>query len=189
MWMVFRSPPSGPSFSPISSVWRADASELSQGFENALDLLGAFLVFAAETSGKLLRGGGGVGGEELADQGDLIGEAVGPGNGRFGIGNWRLGGIGAGDGALLRRPMIAATVLIVRAEPANEAALFLGGALVVEGDEAGEEFGFALAREGVQVGPDVGFEHGGIQLVVNVPKKGDKAVVLDLLLFGVEKWR
>jgi hypothetical protein len=30
-------------------------------------------------------------------------------------------------------------ILIVRAEPADEAALFLGGALVVEGDEAGEQ--------------------------------------------------
>jgi hypothetical protein len=30
-------------------------------------------------------------------------------------------------------------ILIVRAQPADEAALFLGGALVVEGDEAGEE--------------------------------------------------
>ena len=35
------------------------------------------------------------------------------------------------------RPVIAAT-LIVRAQPADEAALFLGGALVVEGDEAGQ---------------------------------------------------
>jgi hypothetical protein len=34
--------------------------------------------------------------------------------------------------------VIAAT-LILRAEVADEAALFLGGARVVEGDEAGEE--------------------------------------------------
>jgi len=34
--------------------------------------------------------------------------------------------------------VIAAT-LVVRAEPADEAALFLRGALVVEGDEAGEQ--------------------------------------------------
>jgi hypothetical protein len=34
--------------------------------------------------------------------------------------------------------VIAAT-LIVRAQPADEAVLFLGGAGVVEGDEAGEE--------------------------------------------------
>ncbi len=33
-------------------------------------------------------------------------------------------------------------ILILRAEIADEAALFLGGALVVEGDEAGEEFFF-----------------------------------------------
>jgi hypothetical protein len=35
-----------------------------------------------------------------------------------------------------------AWILIVRTQPADEAALFLGGALVVEGDEAGEEFLF-----------------------------------------------
>jgi hypothetical protein len=34
--------------------------------------------------------------------------------------------------------VIAAT-LIVRPQPPDEAALFFGGALVVEGDEAGEE--------------------------------------------------
>jgi selenocysteine lyase/cysteine desulfurase len=42
-------------------------------------------------------------------------------------------------------------VLIVRAEVADEAALFLGGALVVEGDEAGEEGVFkSLPRCGRQ---------------------------------------
>ena len=30
-------------------------------------------------------------------------------------------------------------ILIVRAQPADEAALFVGGTLVIEGDEAGEE--------------------------------------------------
>jgi hypothetical protein len=35
---------------------------------------------------------------------------------------------------------VIAVTLIVRAEPADEAVLFLGGAGVVEGDEAGEQF-------------------------------------------------
>ena len=54
-----------------------------------------------------------------------------------------LGGFRSGEvflDACLRRagrPVIAAT-LILRAEVADEAALFLGGALVVESDETGE---------------------------------------------------
>lgn len=60
--------------------------------------------------------------------------------------------------------------LVVGAEPADVAALLLGGALVVEGDEAREEFGFALGRERMQVGPAVGLKHGGVQLVVDLPQ-------------------
>ena len=60
--------------------------------------------------------------------------------------------------------------LVVGAEPADEAALFLGGAFVVEGDEAGEEgllqaFGIRMGGVeavgegdgGDEVGPAVGF--------------------------------
>ena len=44
-----------------------------------------------------------------------------------------------------------AAILIVRAQPADEAALFPGGALVVEGDEAGEE-GLVDGFDGLQRG-------------------------------------
>jgi hypothetical protein len=50
--------------------------------QNPLDLLGAFLVLTAEVGGEGFGGGDGVGGEELADEGDLIREAVGPGKKR-----------------------------------------------------------------------------------------------------------
>ena len=87
-----------------------------------------------------------------------------------------------------RRSQTAATgILVVGAEPADVAGLFLGGAGVVEGDEAGEEFGFALGREWVQVGPTVGFQHGGIQLVVDLPEQGDEALVVEGFLFGVQR--
>ena len=42
-----------------------------QRFDDSLDLVGAFLVFAAEVVGEFRRGGGGGLGEEVADEGDL----------------------------------------------------------------------------------------------------------------------
>ena len=53
--------------------------EAAERFEDAGDLVGAFGAFAAEAGGEVFGAGGGVGGEELAQEGDLIGEAVGPG--------------------------------------------------------------------------------------------------------------
>jgi hypothetical protein len=52
-----------------------------QRFQNPLDLLGASFVLAVEAGGEGFGGGGGIGGEELADECDLIGEAVRPGGG------------------------------------------------------------------------------------------------------------
>lgn len=67
-------------------------SHLPQPFErlqNPLDLLGAFLVLAAEVGGEGfgIRSGDTlvVIGDELADEGDLVGEAVGPREGGRGI--------------------------------------------------------------------------------------------------------
>ena len=86
------------------------------------------------------------------------------------------------------------------AEPADEAALFLGGAFVVEGDEAGEEGllkGLGLRTGGVEavgegdggdeVGPAVGFEDGGVEVVVELLEEGDEALVVDGFGLGVER--
>ena len=90
--------------------------------------------------------------------------------------------------------------LVVGAEPADEAALFLGGAFVVEGDEAGEEGlleGFGVRVGGVEavgegdggdeVGPAVGFEDGGVEVVVELLEEGDEALVVDGFGLGVER--
>ena len=53
-------------------------AEAAERFEDAGDLVGAFRAFAAEVGGEGFGAGGGVGGEELADEGDLFGEAGGP---------------------------------------------------------------------------------------------------------------
>jgi hypothetical protein len=55
-------------------------------FQNPLDLLAAFFVFAAEEGGErfgIIRSGDIplAGGDELAEDGDLLGEAIGPGEG------------------------------------------------------------------------------------------------------------
>ena len=50
--------------------------------QNPLDLLGAFVVLPAEQGGELFGGGGGIGADELAEDGDLIRQAVGPGKRR-----------------------------------------------------------------------------------------------------------
>ena len=90
--------------------------------------------------------------------------------------------------------------LVVGAEPADEAALFLGGAFVVEGDEAGEEGllqGFGVRVGGVEavgegdggdeVGPAVGFEQGGVEVVVELLEEGVEALVVDGFGLGVER--
>ena len=167
-------------------------AECLEGGEDAGDLIGALFVFAAETGGEgfgVLAGGG----DEFIDGGDLGGEFGGPvENGHGGGGVW--GGVivageadfgllgGGGDGSL-----------VVRAEVADEAALFFRGALVVEGDEVGEDLLFERlgggAAEGEDVGgwsggcevvPAVGFEHGGVEVVVDLLEYGDEAFVVGL---------
>ena len=95
-------------------------------------------------------------------------------------------GVGAVFGIGRRSHTAATGGLVVGAEPADVAALLLGGAFVVEGDEAREEFGFALGRERVQVGPTVGFEHGGVQLFVDLAQQRDEALVVEGFLLGVQ---
>lgn len=53
-------------------------SQAPEGFKDAFDLFGALGGFSAEMGREGFGGGGGVGGEKLADQGDLLGESVGP---------------------------------------------------------------------------------------------------------------
>jgi hypothetical protein len=60
-------------FPPLSHVAQA-----SKRFQYAFDLLEAFGSFATEVGREGFSGCGGVGGEELADERDLLGEAVGP---------------------------------------------------------------------------------------------------------------
>ena len=120
-------------------------------FEDVGDLLGAFGVLFAEEGGEGF-GVGAVGGDLFLDEGDLGGEGFGPGEffGGGGSGGWGGEGdflllVGGGGGGA-----VGGGGLVFGAEPADEAALFLGGAFVVEGDEAGEEgllqgFGFRVA--------------------------------------------
>lgn len=109
-------------------------------------------------------------------------------------------GFGAGEGGLDGWGRGGVCVLEIRAEVADEAALFLGGALVIEGDEAGEEGlfeglgGGAAAGEdiggrdggGGDVCPAVGLEDGGIEVVVELLEDGDEALVVDGLVLGGE---
>ena len=64
--------------------------------------------------------------------------------------------------------------LIVRAQPVDDAAFFLGGALGVQGDEPFQNF-----RVGQGGGPAVGGEHGGVEVVVQLFQDGDEAGVVD----------
>jgi hypothetical protein len=83
-------------------------AQASKRFQDAFDLLGAFGAFSAKAGGELLGRGGGVGGEELAEEGDLVGETVGPRR-SFQVGVFRFqGGLDfrAGQGGLMgERPL------------------------------------------------------------------------------------
>ena len=56
-----------------------------QRLDDALYLVGAFLVFAAVVLGELFGGGGGGGAEVAANLGDLIQQAIRPGEGEEGL--------------------------------------------------------------------------------------------------------
>lgn len=123
-------------------------SQLLERGEDGGDLVGAFFGFAAEAGGErfgVLAGGG----QEFADGSDLGGQVGGPGEDFDGKGAGRavggISGFGAGQG---RGDGSGGGCLVIGAEVADEAALLLGGALVVEGDEAGEEFLLGRFSEG-----------------------------------------
>lgn len=63
-----------------------------------------------------------------------------------------------------QRPLHVAALrrLKLRPQPANQAAGFLSGPLGVEGHQPGQDFFVAERR-----GPAVGFEHGGVEIVVD----------------------
>lgn len=86
--------------------------------------------------------------------------------------------VGDGDGGLFG----AARVLEFGAEPADRAAAFFFGPLVVEGDEASEDF-----FVGEVDGPAVGIGHGGVEVVVNLAEDGDEALLVNRLFFCGER--
>lgn len=130
-------------------------------------------AFALEGSGDVVGGEGLAGaGQDRLDRADLFGEGGGPGDdvvvdNRGGLAKVEL----LGDGGLI------VGCLELRAEPADETLGFLGGAFLVEGNEAGEDF---LVGEGL--GPAVGFGHEPVDGVVVLADEGDEAAVVDVTL-------
>ena len=76
----------------------------------------------------------------------------------------------------------AAGVLEFGAEPADDAAAFFVGPLVVEGDEPGEDF-----FVGEVGGPAVGVGDGGVEVVVDLAEDGDEALLVDVLFLCGER--
>ncbi len=77
---------------------------------------------------------------------------------------------------------MAGGVLEIGAEPADEAAAFFFGPLVVEGDEAGEDF-----FVGEVDGPAVGVGNGGVEVLVNLAEDGDESLLVNRLFFCGER--
>lgn len=129
----------------------AGLAEGGEGFEDFLDAFDALGGGTAEGFGDVGgRGAGGEGGESGVDGAGLGGERFWPVRGaksefrgasaRFASG---LFGFRTLPWPLPKREgnrVLAGGVLEVGAEVADEATLFFGGTLVVEGDEAGEDF-------------------------------------------------
>ncbi|TXT39357.1 MAG: hypothetical protein FD138_107, partial [Planctomycetota bacterium] len=90
-------------------------------------------------------------------------------------------GFGERDGFLSR--FVGGGVLEFGAEPADQAALFFGGSFGVEGDQPFQNF---FIRECDR--PAVGIEHGGIQFVVKLFENRDQPLLVNRLLFVVERF-
>ena len=132
-----------------------DESECFEGVENGGDLIDALFGLAPETGGEdfcILADGG----QELADCCHLGGEVGGPIGERLWIvdGGLRMVGVIQADFDLLGGG--SAGCLEIRAQPADQAALFFRCPCVVEGDEAGEKFLFEGFCRGTSNG-----EHAG----------------------------
>jgi len=151
----------------------AGLAEGHQHAEHLVDLGGSGGAFDA--AGKVARGRGrGAAGERGAERDELAcGVVARPLDrvGRFGFLDAE-GGLGGGATGFLGG-------LEVWAQPADKAVGFLGTALGVQGDDAGDDFG------GGQIGgPAVGGGDGFVQAVVQVAQDGDLAGVVDVA-FGV----
>lgn len=57
---------------PVGARRTLRFSKAPQGFDNSIDLFGAFGVFAAEMCRELFRACAGIRGEDVADEGDLV---------------------------------------------------------------------------------------------------------------------
>lgn len=169
----------------------AGLAEGGEGFEDFLDAFDALGGGAAEGFGNVGgRGAGREGGDGGVDGAGLGRERFWPlrsarselRGARFARG---LFGFRTFSRLFLKREgevVLAGGVLEVGAEVADEAAAFLGGALVVEGDEAGEDF--VIGEVG---GPAVGIGDGGIEVVVNLAKDRNEALFVDFLFLLRER--
>ena len=121
--------------------------------------------------------------ELLADGGDLVGEARREfeflclrGFLRRLRGWFVVVGL---DGEYFLFRLVAGRVLEVGTQPANQAALFFGGAFGVEGDQTFEDF-FVGQRDR----PAVLLEYRRVQVVVNLFQDGDESLFVDRSLFA-----
>jgi hypothetical protein len=128
-----------------------------------------------------------------ADGADAVGEGGGPGFsfgfGRFGFGGFVVevvfgffgGELFLGFGGLVGFEF---GVLEFGSEVADQSAGFFGGTLVIEVDEFLEDL-----FVGESGGPAVGFEDGGVEVVVDLLEDGDESLFVDELFFGGESYR
>lgn len=108
-----------------------------QGFQQLLHVRG---IRSGKAFGEFLSADGGSGGlEGLLGGAHALGQGFGPGD--FGFGDFGFLGGGLFGGGEIEAGLAggAFRVLVVRAQPADEAPFLLGGALGIEGDEAGED--------------------------------------------------
>lgn len=90
-------------------------------------------------------------------------------------------GFGKRDGLLSR--FVGGGVLEFGAEPADQAALFFGRSFGVEGDQP-----FQNLFIGERDRPAVGVEHGGVEFVVKLFENRDQPLLVNRLLFVVERF-
>ena len=93
------------------------------------------------------------------------------------------GGFGQGEGGAGDLAATDGAELVIRAQPADEAARFLGGALGVQGHEVRQDF---LVTQ--RPGPAVGVRHGAVEVVVELLEDGDEAGVVNQIFLGRERF-